>query len=152
MTSLYTRTIQTAAPFLEYHKEYVKIYENEPLIQEFNRPTKHNTNAKFKIHRDWKSFTDDVVEFVDMIEHMASCDSTPIVIFGHSLFLSAMLSNIGSNRTMVPNDISQLIFKSPNCSITTFNYSQGSWKIYNVNSVAHLPSELITGTECSFGK
>ena len=163
ITSLFTRTIQTSEPFHNLHKEFIKIYDNDPLLQEYNRPGKHQTEGGkiFKTHHTWKSFTDDVETFVDVLENITNSDfqaslqndnsTTPIVIFGHSLFLSVMLSYIGSSKTMTP-DQSQLIFKSPNCSITTLNYSQGTWKIYNVNSIAHLPNELVTGTECPFGK
>lgn len=101
VTSLFSRTIQTSEPFHKLHKKFIKIYDNDPLLQEYSRPGKHEhkdygEKKNFKTHHTWKSFTDDVEIFVDVLEHMANCDSTPIVIFGHSLFLSVMLSYIGS--------------------------------------------------------
>lgn len=97
ITSQYSRTIQTSEPFHSIHKEFIKTYDNDALLQEYSRPLlkSHNEEGKiFKTHHDWKSFTDDVEIFVDVIERMASCDATPIVIFGHSLFLSVMLSYV----------------------------------------------------------
>ena len=156
LTSLLMRTIQTAEPFRKLHEPNVEVYSSDELLLEYTRPHKMLTEAEIqrgiKIHETWNEFTQQVETFVDVLENIAQCSSgRPIVIFGHSLFLSVMLSYIGSCKKMIP-DKSQLIFRSPNCSITVFEYSQGAWKILQVASIAHLSNEIITGVECLLGR
>jgi hypothetical protein len=71
-----------------------------------------------------------------------------------------MTSYIGSSKLFMPNK-SQLTFRVPNCSISTFKFSyehiiettpqQKFWRIDQVSSIAHLPKELVTGRESPFG-
>jgi len=86
-----------------------------------------------------------------MLEGMACESDVPIVIFGHSLFLSAMIPYISSHKQFMPTK-PELVFRFPNCSISTFEFSEDKgWQIFNGASIAHMPLELCTGRECEFG-
>ena len=91
-------------------------------------------------------------EFVEILEKMAQCNNSPIIIFGHSLYISAMVSYLGSSKRVMPTK-KELTFRFPNCCISSFECSQGAakWKILNVASIAHLPVDIVTGTECLYG-
>jgi broad specificity phosphatase PhoE len=152
LTSQLARTKQTAEPFCKLHDT---TYDSDELLLEYTRPHKLLTEAELKrgikTHETWDIFTQQMETFIDALEVIMQCSGDkPIVIFGHSLFLSVMVSYLGSCKKMIP-DKSQLTFRFPNCSITAFQYSQGTWKIFQVASIAHLPKEIVTGTECPYG-
>lgn len=154
LTSRFTRCIQTSRPFCEGFSGTLEFVKHIDLLQEYTSPAKnltdqHKSNGIMH-HSTWDDFTKNVSLFVGLLENLAQDNTKPIVVFGHSLFLSAMLSYLGSTKRFMPEK-SQLCFRLPNCSITTFEYSQDVWKIFNVASVAHLPKSLTTGTECLFG-
>lgn len=154
LTSRFTRCIQTSRPFCECFSGNTEFVKHIDLLQEYTSPAKnltpeHKSNGIMH-HSTWDDFTKNVSVFVKLLENLAQDNAKPIVVFGHSLFLSVMLSYLGSVKRFMPEK-SQLCFRLPNCSITTFEYSQDVWKIFNVASVAHLPKSLTTGTECSFG-
>ena len=170
LTSLFTRTIQTSVPFKAMHENDIVEYESTKVLCEYTNPKKNLTQIHrergLTHHSSWTEFTDTIKEFVDILEQMIHCNDAPIVVFGHSLFISAMISYIGSSKIRMP-DKSELKFRLPNCSITTLLYSQEvckrhgdngyetckepTWKILNVASIAHLSSDIVTGTECPFG-
>jgi broad specificity phosphatase PhoE len=154
LTSLFTRTIQTSQPFCDAYKDNIELHEHTKLLCEYTKPLHQLSNDHksqgLEHHHTWEEFTNQVEDCVDLLESLAQCSDTPIVVFGHSLFLSVLVSYLGSSKTMVPEK-QQLTFRFPNCSITTLCYSQGSWKIFNVGSIAHIPVDHITGTECPYG-
>lgn len=154
LTSLFSRTKQTAEPFCNLHKDNVEVFHLESL-NEYTRPTKYlsqaHLDAGLKHHKEWSDFTNQIEEFVNSLEALAQSNvGSVILIFGHSLFISVMVSYLGSHQTFMP-DKSQLVFRFPNCSITTMRYSLGNWKLLNVGSIAHLPENLNSGVECPFG-
>lgn len=154
LTSLFTRTNETAKPFLELYAKNITMHERLELLSEYTKPeknlTKEHLEKGLRNHQSWNDFVCTIKEFVDMLEDMSQCNDDPIVIFGHSLYLSALTSYLGSSLTFMPEK-TQLTFRFPNCSITTFQYSQGCWKIFNVASIAHLSENATTGTECEYG-
>lgn len=115
--SPFIRTQQTAEPFLRKH-QLVAQREHLLLLQEYTKPEKNLTDENKKRgivhHNTWESFTNDVKKFVDLLEEMAQNNNKTIVIFGHSLFLSAMLSYIGSSQKFMPTK-KELHFRLPNC-------------------------------------
>lgn len=156
LTSLYTRTIQTSQPFYDTAKgkSIIEMYEHTDMLCEYTKPmhqlTDEHKSKGLRHHETWKDFTDQVEDFVNLLETMCQVNQSPIVVFGHSLFISVLVSYLGSCKKMIPEK-HELTFRFPNCSITTFNYSQGSWKIFNVGSIAHLLPPHVTGVECPFG-
>jgi broad specificity phosphatase PhoE len=161
-TSLFDRAESTAQSFVDEWETTTKQKLNlfsDPLLCEYTSPDKklssHDLSKGITPHESWEHFTDQVKTFVQFMENVREHDY--VIIFGHSLFLSAMTSYIGSSKMFMPNK-SQLVFRVPNCSITTFQYSKKSpedshqkWKIHQQASIAHLPKELVTGRESSFG-
>ena len=154
LTSLFTRTIETSQPFCDEYKSNVSENESLEILSEYTKPQKKLTDEHLKKglrnHIDWYDFTVSIEECVDILEDMAQCNNQPIIVFGHSLYISTLISYLGSSKMFMPEK-SQLIFRFPNCSITSCEYSQGSWRIFNVASIAHLTHDVITGTECPFG-
>ena len=154
LVSPLNRTHETSAPFKKKYEGHVDVFEPLLILQEYTKREKKLTQEHLDKgiihHKSWDDFTDTVKNFVNFLEELAQEKDDPIIIFGHSLFLSAMISYIGSSQTFMPKK-EQLHFRFPNCSITTMEYSQGLWRIFNVASVAHLQKEHITGTECPFG-
>ena len=154
LTSLFTRTIETSQPFCDEYA--LNIYTNESLeiLSEYTKPQKKLTEKHLKKglrnHTNWDDFTKTIEECVDILEDMAQCNNQPIIVFGHSLYISVLTSYLGSSKTFMPEK-NQLTFRFPNCSITSYEYSQGTWRIFNVASIAHLTQNVITGTECPFG-
>ena len=153
-TSPFARTFQTSKPFVEKMEDDSILSKSLPILQEYTKPEKQLTEDHLKRsivhHKTWDDFTDNIRVFVDQLEDHCQENGHPIVIFGHSLYLSAMTSYLGSSKQTMPKK-EQLVFRFPNCSITTFEFSQGNWRIFNVASLAHLPNRIITGVECSFG-
>jgi broad specificity phosphatase PhoE len=155
-TSPFQRTSETAEPFISRKVKEKIAFSIQTLgvLQEYTKPQKHLTqdhhNKGIVHHETWDDFTKQIRAFVDELEDHCQENDHPIVIFGHSLYLSVLVSYIASSKEMMPKK-EQLVFRFPNCSITTFEYSQSSWRIFNVGSLAHLKKGLITGTECPFG-
>ena len=152
LTSLFTRTEQTSKPFCDMHSKYIISKDCVDLLSEYTKPEKKLTEEHYKRglknHQNWDEFTKTVVDFVKILEEMVSEPST-IVVFGHSLYISVIISYLGSYKTFIPSK-NELVFRHPNCSITTLKHDN-SWKIFNVASIAHLPKEIVTGTECDYG-
>ena len=124
-----------------------------PMLQEYTKPektlTKDHLNRSIVHHKTWDDFTHQIRRFVDELEDHCQENAHPVVIFGHSLYLSVLVSYLASSKKMMPKK-EELVFRFPNCSITTFEFSQGCWRIFNVATLAHLPNNVITGTECPF--
>jgi len=152
LTSLYTRTIQTSNPFQKLATKLTCV-EHLGMLCEYTNPkhtlSQENIDRGITIHTSWDNFLQHVAEFVDLVEDRAQQSDIPIVVFGHSLFVSVLMSYIGSQKTFLPQK-NELVFRFPNCSISSFEYSEGNWKILNVASIAHLPANCVTGTECDF--
>jgi len=155
-SSPFARTHQTAEPFISRKSKERITFSCRTLgvLQEYTKPEKQLTedhhNKGIVHHETWDDFTKRIRIFAEQLEDHCQENAHPIVIFGHSLYLSALTSYIASSKQMMPKK-EQLVFRIPNCSITTFEFSQGSWRIFNVASLAHLRTKAITGTECPFG-
>ena len=153
LTSLFTRTIQTSQPFYDSYKDNIEIYEHTKLLCEYTKPL-HQLNDEhlakgIQHHNNWKEFTNQIEDCVDLLENLTQCSDSPIIVFGHSLFISVMISYLGSYKNFIPEK-HQLSFRFPNCSITSLHYNQGNWEIYNVASIAHLSYTNVTGNGFSF--
>jgi broad specificity phosphatase PhoE len=122
------------------------------MLNEYTRPSKKLT-AEHKAsgiahHNSWEDFTAQVVAFVDMIEQRV--DEETVVVFGHSLFLSVLMSYVASNKCFIPEK-DQCVFRFPNASITTFVYEENTkrWRVLHTASTAHMDDSIKTGLECA---
>ena len=133
MTSPLKRAILTAEPLLKHVDQEYEI--NEMLIE-----------FSFAKKASWKEFTNTIAQVVTRLENHS--DDVPIVIFGHSIYLSCLISYIASAKIgfLEKRD---LAFRIPNAAITTctFDKSKSKWKILNVAAIDHLPQEIQSGIE-----
>ena len=105
LTSLFTRTKETSQPFCDEYKKSITTNESLEILSEYTKPEKKLTQSHLekglRNHLDWKDFTKTIEECVDILEDMAQCNMEPIVVFGHSLYISALTSYLGSSRTFM---------------------------------------------------
>jgi broad specificity phosphatase PhoE len=142
------RAINTALQFrLQTHTLHTL-----PCLIECTNANKTIPNESYKwdvdkqeSYKRVKHFIDD--DFQSILEYKYKF----VVIFGHSVFFSILLSVL-SNSTFYrgDDDDDALTFHLPNCSITTIEMVNGKWRFYHVGSIAHLPKELVTGEHCNF--
>ena len=154
-TSCMRRAVDTASPFVILHDE--KRTENTQLfrtalLNEYTRPGKKLTgahrNSGIGHHNSWDDFTAQVPVFVDLMERLIRADT--VVVFGHSLFLSVLVSYLASGKKVLPEK-DQCVFRFPNASITTFVYEEDTkrWRVLHTASTAHLDDSIKTGLECA---
>lgn len=106
---------------------------HDPTISDFiQRVTRFNNNLK---------------------EQLQAIDSsTVVIIYGHSLFFSVLLTHQGTQELF--SKIKWVAHELPNCSVSTVSYKPQSniWSIHNTGSTSHLPSALTTGSHTLFGR
>ena len=156
ISSTYARAIQTADPLVKSYDKILEYVTSELLI-EYTHPdrklSEEDTKKGIKTHLNWNDFLDDISEFIAFIEYKikSQTEDVPIVIYGHSIYLSVLTSYLGSAKTYFPEK-KDLVFRFPNTSITTYQYdkNRSAWNILNVANIRHIPQELLSGIECPF--
>lgn len=159
--SPFKRTIETANKFIELCTKNnidhnVKIM---PELQEYTSKKKTLTDKEIDagliIHDTIDVFLNKITIFNDILkqhlyEQEVNQDSV-LILFGHSLFFSSLMTYHITQETILPTDTSSL--QIPNCSISceSFNCETNKWKTFIVGSIAHLPTTLITGNHVPFG-
>jgi len=153
MASPYRRAMDTCRPFVVpgvaagQPISYVTVNQGLREHTEKVKMLEEHESAGMSPDRTWSDFTDRVKAFADHLKNEATrCGpDTIIVVFGHSLYFSCLLSYIGSNETWMPDD-GTTVFKMPNCCISSIGYcgSKQKWSIYNVGYKGHL-GEAATG-------
>jgi broad specificity phosphatase PhoE len=149
-TSKFARTIETAKPFLE--RANVLCVTSTELLNEYTKPTKvlseRDRDIGISHHQTWDCFIANVKEFIKVL---SECRYGDIVVFGHSLFISVLISYLGSKGNHEINGAEEkTVFELPNCSITTVGLTESDWHIYHVGSINHLNSKLVTGIHVPF--
>jgi broad specificity phosphatase PhoE len=146
LVSPFTRTKQTAQPFIDL-MSFPQVQETT-LLTEYTKPDKtipnELTRKGVKNHPSWEHFLMQMRLFVlELVTH----ESDLVFVFGHSLFLSAMTTFLECGKAPSKD---QLVFRFPNCSITTFLYSDLKWKITCTASTIGC-GKLVTGEESEYG-
>lgn len=154
--SLFTRAQQTAAPFLELYGENIAGKHISRDLMEWTPPKKNlsqlHLEKGLKHDKDWDNFAARVKDFILQFDDATSTDDAKItIVFGHSIFISSMVSYLASQRNRFPSSVEELCFQLPNCSISTVELRPTRWVTHYVGSIAHLPFELVSGTESPFG-
>lgn len=156
--SPFMRTQQTAAPFIELAKDSIVHTEVIPTLQEYTSISKHLSEELIKAgcinHQSWNHFIENVRTFNTQLKktYRALQDDEILVIFGHSIVISVLLSYYASQRKNMPATIDDISIHIPNCSITSLKLnSKGRWNIYTTASIAHLPSTLVPEDKFMFG-
>jgi broad specificity phosphatase PhoE len=153
LISRYSRAQQTSEYFVSNYQNIENINITGELIEytplKIRLSQLHLDNG---IHHDhnWESFKDRIIEFCKT--YIMNPPNRPIIVFGHSLYISCIVSYISSRYTFFPEK-DEMCFRFPNCSITTFlwDLEHRKWIADHVASIAHMPKDLITGTHTSFG-
>lgn len=149
LVSFMKRAYRTAEMFLRRCEPRVQYLS---MLNEYTRPSKKLTaehrGAGIYHHDSWDEFTAQVAAFVDMIEQRV--EEETVVVFGHSLFLSVLVSYVASNKRFIPEK-DQCVFRFPNASITTFVYEENTkrWRVLHTASTAHMDDSIKTGLECA---
>lgn len=153
LVSQFTRAVETSNYFTENYPNIDNMLITNSLLE--YTPTKKNLsqihlNSGLNHDHTWDQFKERIVKFCD--EYFTSPPKSPMIIFGHSMFISCLVTYISSHRTFFP-DKNQLCFRFPNCSITTFLWDgeRNRWVADHVASIAHMDVKLITGTHTPFG-
>jgi broad specificity phosphatase PhoE len=150
--SLFTRTQQTAAPFLKLYGEFISDKHTTHELLEWTPPKKQLSQIHLDlglIHDvDWDAFKTRVLDFADEME--CAQEESITIIFGHSVYISAVFSYLASQKAWFPG-LNELCFQLPNCSISTIEKTPTRWTAHYVGSIAHLPDNLVTGIQSKFG-
>lgn len=133
-TSQYTRTQQTAKPYISSNTNVHHLH-HMGLFNEY-APSYQKLPANIQHDNSWDDFTLRVKNFADNLLEISS----NAVVFGHSLFISVLASYLILGT--LPD---KPLFTIPNASITTFVFENNMWHCDNVGSVNHLRKEVITG-------
>jgi broad specificity phosphatase PhoE len=148
--SPFARTQQTAQPFLEKYSNRDKKISTE--LMEYTQCESKMGDVRLScgdenvdFDETWENFQDRIMKFLNFVADVK--DSDYLVVFGHSLFISCVISYISSG--VIPEE-ENLSFRFPNCSISTIREAKYRWKIEHVASIAHLSKNLITGTNNPF--
>jgi broad specificity phosphatase PhoE len=160
--SPFTRTRETCKHFLTHYGDGIE-YTEDVLLTEYTSVRKQLTDehkSRGLTHDlNWEAFVGRVKSFIDKL---VVPNDKPIVVFGHSLWVSVAVSYLSSQKTYVPAKVA-LSFEFPNCSITTIQYKKAGnteearagniyvWKVGHVGSIAHLPKRMVTGCHTPFG-
>ena len=154
LVSTFTRARQTSDYFCNNYKGGEIHISITPQLLEYTPPKKSlskvHLRSGLKHDKTWDNFKDRIVKFCE--DYLTSPPDKPIIVFGHSMFISCLVSYISSCRTFFPQK-NQMCFRFPNCSITTilFDSYRNRWMADHVASIAHIPKDLITGVHTPFG-
>lgn len=156
--SPFKRAQQTAEKFIDECKNSGLEYSIETLIflQEYTSPKKKLSQELLDkgliIHNSIADFNKIVREFNKYLKTalLKQTDEEIIVIFGHSVFFSSLLTyqciQEEYNITQFP------CFQLPNCSITSVALDKNEqWRINIVSNISHLNTNDITGNHVPFG-
>ncbi len=157
--SPFQRAQQTASYFIELcHKEGIQINLKTVVeLQEYTSSKKTISDEQKKlgmlIHNTKEIFVNQVIKFNDDLKTTLKEQTKDniLIVFGHSIFFSNLISYHVNHEQFRPNDFTSL--QLPNCSISceNYNFNKLEWKTYVVGNVSHLPKNIITGEHVSFG-
>lgn len=147
-SSPFKRTIQTAMPLVESLNMPLIIDEQ---LFEYTRPSRKAPNGH--CDESFDDFKARVHVFMSDLKEIVKKDPRPIVVYGHSLFISYMLSAVNRDLDDMKHFTTQhFTFKVPNCSINTLMYraDKDVWTVCNVSSIGHL-NDAYTGVVAPTG-
>ena len=155
LSSQYERAVETAGVFVGMYRPRVSEMLVTTDLLEYTNPGKRlsalHLSEGLSHDGSWGDFRGRVVGFVE--KYMLDKLDVPTVVFGHSMFISCLVSYLGSNGSFFPKR-SEMYFRFGNCSLTTMLWDEvdGRWMADHVGSVAHLDDGLVTGVRTLFGK
>jgi broad specificity phosphatase PhoE len=157
--SPYQRAQDTASYFIELcQKERIQINIKTVVeLQEYTSMKKTISDEQKKIgmmiHETKDIFIEQIIKFNDIlkINLKEQTKGNILIIFGHSLFFSNLISYHVNHEQFKPKEISSL--QLPNCSISCENYdfNQLRWNTYVIGNITHLSKNIVTGEHVPFG-
>lgn len=160
--SPFTRAYETAKLFIESPQLQHRVMTTPvPLLQEFVKkgkelPEEVTHRLLVKNHQDESEYIHDIETLSDRIKEFLLFNGEKkyiLVIFGHSLTFSSLLTYQLTYEEMIPT---KPHIRIPNCSISTVQFlKQGTakfdgWQIYHTSSITHL-GEHATGIHVPCG-
>ena len=119
--------------------------ETYNVTNQFPRRVVHDENLNEWDKSNGEALTDFGIRVQQTIDELykiyESQSAECVVIFGHSLFFSMLITKIISYNS---ND---LVFEFPNCSVSSLAIKDDKWAIYQLCDVSHIsPRHYRTGT------
>lgn len=161
--SPFKRTKQTAQPFIDKKPQVVVNSQClNHLLQEYTSE-KNKYPIEMVESMDIIPYHKDLYHYYDCIKALSErikifnrnddVNPTVLIIFGHSLTFSQLLTYQSNNEAYQPQEISRIHL--PNCSISVVQYQQSEtkfrgWQIYQTGNIAHL-AKYATGIHTPFG-
>lgn len=152
--SPFLRTIETASPFLDKAKDIIIDQRCIPELQEYTRfllPETVKDKTGCIEHDSYEHFISNLRVLKNIIwdKYQTMAENEHLVIFAHSLVISNLLMSFVGDMNMLY--LQRCSIHIPNCSISCLRYNgKNICRIYTIASVAHLPTNLVTGTHVPF--
>lgn len=159
-----------ASPFARAHETArAAAHPNMPPIRTCDELREYTTAAKWASLSEsertlgdadtWPLFTARVAASVALLERdyghamIDSCDGAVVLVYGHSIHISTLLTHVATQCVYMPPSIDALAIELPNCSVSVAHYhasrSEGArWSIYKAACACHLEGEA-TGRHTS---
>jgi broad specificity phosphatase PhoE len=154
--SPYRRAVETAQPFIDLLNKNNIAFQSSVRydLQEYTTPKKPLSDemiaSGFVVDLNEKSFINRVIAFnelhlkYEMASQTRGHESSALIIFGHSLFFSCLLSHHIHHEKITFDTFPSL--QLPNCSISCETMCDGVlWKTFMIGGTGHLPNTLVTG-------
>lgn len=101
LISPFARAQQTAKPFLEMYCSKIKESQVIPDLLEYTSPEKNlcqqHLETGLKHDKSWDEFKERIIKFEKIVGGEPDC---PIIVFGHSMFISCLVSYISSQKNL----------------------------------------------------
>lgn len=155
LVSPFTRTVQTADPFIKNIKTPCQVEIVNSLFEWTSvkkKMPKELLDKGIKNDTTWSEFVNRTLEFKEYLKKKLATihNGEIIVIFGHSLYFAVLIPHLTSQEryTVAEDEVS---IQLPNCSITCFELNERKkWDFFLTGSIHHL-EELVTGHHVHFG-
>lgn len=152
--SPFLRAQHTAKYFIELCQENLIHSSIVNELQEYTSTKVILYNHAYLINHETKDeFYDQVIKFnkllLEELEHQNQ--DNILIIFGHSLFFSTLITYHIQHEKCKIYDMSSL--QLPNCSISceSHDFLNNKWKTFMVSNISHLPKHIVTGNHILFG-
>lgn len=105
------------------------------FLKEINEWDKHETREKL-IER--------VDNSLDDIRDLSQTTCELLIVFGHGRFFSMMCTRMFGRTNDSNNSGTKFVAEIPNCSISTLEFSKGSFKVHQLCDVSHMYKAIRT--------
>ena len=141
-------------------KYFIDLFKDDLITTKIINELQEFTSTKITLedhhtylvnHATKEEFFDQIMKFNELLlDELKNQTHEPndhiLIIFGHSLFFSSILSYHIQHEKNKIVEFSSL--QLPNCSISceSYNFTENKWKTYMVSNISHLPKNIVTGS------